>query len=45
MEPAPVVVPNLTMVSDEEENPEEMIPEEDECRCFRPATYYGEYPK
>jgi hypothetical protein len=30
MEPAPVVVPNLIMVSDEEEDPEEMIPEEDE---------------
>jgi hypothetical protein len=30
MEPAPVVVPNLIMVSDDEEDPEEMILEEDE---------------
>jgi hypothetical protein len=30
MEPAPVVVPNLVMVSDDEEDPEEMIPEEDQ---------------
>jgi hypothetical protein len=30
MEHAHVVVPNLIMVSDEEEDPEEMIPEEDE---------------
>jgi hypothetical protein len=30
MEPAPVVVPDLVMVSDDEEDPEEMIPEEDE---------------
>jgi hypothetical protein len=30
MEPAPMVVPNLIMVSDDEEDPEEMIPEEDE---------------
>jgi trehalose-6-phosphate synthase len=29
MEPAPVVVPDLVMVSDDEEDPEEMIPEED----------------
>jgi hypothetical protein len=21
------------------------IPDEGKCRCFRPATYYGEYPK
>jgi hypothetical protein len=30
MEPAPVVVPDLVMVSDDEEDPEEMMPEEDE---------------
>jgi hypothetical protein len=30
MELAPMVVPNLIMVSDDEEDPEEMIPEEDE---------------
>jgi hypothetical protein len=30
MEPAPVVVPDLVMVFDDEEDPEEMIPEEDE---------------
>jgi hypothetical protein len=30
MEPAPMVFPNLIMVSDDEEDPEEMIPEEDE---------------
>jgi hypothetical protein len=30
MEPAPVVVPNLIIVPDEEEDPEEMIPKEDE---------------
>jgi hypothetical protein len=30
MEPSPVDVPNLIIVSDEEEDPEEMIPEEDE---------------
>jgi hypothetical protein len=30
MEPAPVAVPNLVMVSDDEEDPKEMIPEEDE---------------
>jgi hypothetical protein len=30
MEPAPVVVPDLVMVSDDEEDPEEMIPKEDE---------------
>jgi hypothetical protein len=30
MEPSPVVVPNLIMVSNEEEDPEEMILEEDE---------------
>jgi hypothetical protein len=30
MEPAPVVVPDLVMVSDDEEDPEEMILEEDE---------------
>jgi hypothetical protein len=30
MEPAPVAVPDLVMVSDDEEDPEEMIPEEDE---------------
>jgi hypothetical protein len=30
MEPAPVVVLDLVMVSDDEEDPEEMIPEEDE---------------
>jgi hypothetical protein len=30
MEPAPVVVPNLVMVSDDDEDPEEIIPEEDE---------------
>jgi hypothetical protein len=30
MEPAPVAVPDLVMVSDDKEDPEEMIPEEDE---------------
>jgi hypothetical protein len=30
MEPAPMVLPNLIMVPDDEEDPEEMIPEEDE---------------
>jgi hypothetical protein len=30
MEPAPMVVPNLIMVSDDEEDPEEMIREEGE---------------
>jgi hypothetical protein len=30
MEPASVVVPDLVMVSDDEEDPEEMITEEDE---------------
>jgi hypothetical protein len=30
MEPALVAVPDLVMVSDDEEGPEEMIPEEDE---------------
>jgi hypothetical protein len=30
MEPAPRVFPNLIMVPDDEEDPEEMIPEEDE---------------
>jgi hypothetical protein len=30
MDPVPMVVPNLIMVSDDEEDPEEMIPEEDE---------------
>jgi hypothetical protein len=30
MDPAPVVVPNLVMVYDDEEDPDEMIPEEDE---------------
>jgi hypothetical protein len=30
MEPAPVVIPDLVMVSDDKEDPEEMIPEEDE---------------
>jgi hypothetical protein len=30
MEPAPMVVSNLIMVSDDEEDPEEMILEEDE---------------
>jgi hypothetical protein len=30
MEPAPVAIPDLVMVSDDEEDPEEMIPEEDE---------------
>jgi hypothetical protein len=30
MEPAPVVVPDLVLVSDDEEDPKEMIPEGDE---------------
>jgi hypothetical protein len=30
MEPAPMVAPNLIMVSDDKEDPEEMIPKEDE---------------
>jgi hypothetical protein len=30
MEPAPMVFPNLIMVPDDEEGPEDMIPEEDE---------------
>jgi hypothetical protein len=30
MEPAAMVFPNLIMVPDDEEDPEEMIPEEDE---------------
>jgi hypothetical protein len=30
MEPVPVAAPDLIMVSDDEEDPEEMIPEEDE---------------
>jgi hypothetical protein len=34
-------LPILTEV-DGSMNPLEEL---DDCRCFRPATYYGEYPK